>query len=127
MKSFCKEKKRSVCFENNENENYISIELLNNIENKSIYKIDINNIKDDLKNIIDTLNLKIKNNIIKLNLNILNSKKENNNNDIYENKEEKTLILEDINIKIDNFSNKIINYINDYKIKMDNINENLNN
>ena len=126
MKSFCKEKKRVVCFENNENENYISIELLNNIENKSIYKIDINNIKDDLKNIIDTLNLKIKNNIIKLNLNILNSKKENNNNDIYENKEEKTLILEDINIKIDNFSNKIINYINDYKIKMDNINENLN-
>ena len=127
--------------ENNINNNNLDISNkknnINNKENKEIIKDDkiynLKNIRNDLKDLVDTIEINIKNSIIQLNISLLNLKmnKNENNGDIHNNyscssENDEKIKLEIINKNIEDFSNKIINCIKDMKIKINNVNEKLN-
>ena len=98
--------------------------LNDNIEkNEQINNLKI--IRDDLKGIVDSVEQKIKNSIIQLNLKLINTKNIHNTLDNNYNEEEEKISLANINQNIENFSIKIINAINEAKIKINDIKEKL--
>ena len=103
--------------------NSISLELSNKndeVDNKD-KKNNLINIRDSLKDIVNSAENKIKDCIIQLNINILKIKEKEY---CKENKKEKNK-FEIINQNMEEFSNKIIESIKETKIKISNISERL--
>ena len=116
IKQYLKSKETNSNEEKNSETNYKNEQIIN-----------LKNIRDDLKGIVDTAEEKIMNNIIQLNLKVLDMKNIRNNLDINYNGENEKINLNNINQNIENFSNKIINSINETKIKINDIKEKLDN
>ena len=150
-RSFSKEIKSSL---NNTKENNISLDLdisdknkeniINESYDKNIDNNNLNNIKDNLKDIVAQAEIKIKENIIQLNekvsqmkpINnntdndnkICNEDIDNDNNDEGDDKKEKDNIgLEIIRQNIEEFANKIIEVVKETKIKINKLNDQLKN
>ena len=150
-RSFSKEIKSSL---NNTKENNISLDLdisdknkeniINESYDKNIDNNNLNNIKDNLKDIVAQAEIKIKENIIQLNekvsqmkpINnntdndnkICNEDIDNDNNDEGDDKKEKDNIgLEIISQNIEEFANKIIEVVKETKIKINKLNDQLKN
>ena len=150
-RSFSKEIKSSL---NNTKENNISLDLdisdknkeniINESYDKNIDNNNLNNIKDNLKDIVTQAEIKIKENIIQLNekvsqmkpINnntdndnkICNEDIDNDNNDEGDDKKEKDNIgLEIISQNIEEFANKIIEVVKETKIKINKLNDQLRN
>ena len=150
-RSFSKEIKSSL---NNTKENNISLDLdisdknkeniINESYDKNIDNNNLNNIKDNLKDIVAQAEIKIKENIIQLNekvsqmkpINnntdndnkICNEDIDNDNNDEGDDKKEKDNIgLEIISQNIEEFANKIIEVVKETKIKINKLNDQLRN
>ena len=148
-RSFSKEIKSSL---NNTKENNISLDLdisdknkeniINESYDKNIDNNNLNNIKDNLKDIVAQAEIKIKENIIQLNekvsqmkpINnntdndnkICNEDIDNDNNDEGDDKKEKDNIgLEIISQNIEEFANKIIEVVKETKIKINKLNDQL--
>ena len=150
-RSFSKEIKSSL---NNTKENNISLDLdisdknkeniINESYDKNLDNNNLNNIKDNLKDIVAQAEIKIKENIIQLNekvsqmkpINnntdndnkICNEDIDNDNNDECDDKKEKDNIgLEIISQNIEEFANKIIEVVKETKIKINKLNDQLKN